>query len=216
MKINDFFDKIYCINIDRRTDRWESCLKEFEKYGLIVERFSAVDGNTENYNLGYPHDNELAGAISHLNVIKKSKDLDLKNVLILEDDVVFIENLNQFFQFLITLLPADWDGVHFGGNHVGGLSMINANIGKMNKSYALHAYGLNNKSYDPIILYMENCINNVIQNGKDVIKVSVAADFFMADLHKNLNFYCFRPHIAWQREDYSDIQRSKVNYNFLK
>lgn len=216
MKLNDFFDKIYCINIDRRTDRWESCLKEFEKHGLIVERFSAVDGNTNNYDLGYPYDNELAGAISHLNVIKKAKELNLKNVLILEDDVEFLNNVNELFGFFIKQLPENWDGINFGGNHIGGLLEVGVNLGKMRRSYALHAYGINNKSYDSIIAHMENSINNVIQNGKNVIKTSVAADFFMADLHNILNFYCFVPHLAWQKEDYSDIQRTKVNYDFLK
>lgn len=216
MKINDFFEKIYCINLDRRVDRWESSLKEFEKYELNVERFSAIDGNIDNYNLGHPFDNELAGAISHLNAIKKAKELKLKNVLILEDDVEFINNLNHLFPFFIKQLPLDWDGLHFGGNHIGGLSNVTVNLAKMRRSYALHAYAINDKSYDVIINYMETSINNVTQNGKKVIKTSVAADFFMADLHKNLNFYCFIPHLAWQKEDYSDIQKIKVNYFFLK
>lgn len=216
MNINDFFDKIYCINIERRIDRWESSSKEFEKYGLIVEKFSAVDGNTDNYNLGYPYDNELAGAISHLNAIKKAKELNLKNVLILEDDVEFIDNLNHLFPFFIKQVPNDWDGLNFGGNHIGGLLNVTINLSKMIRSYALHAYGINCKAYDSVIVHMENCINNVIQNGKNVIKTSVAADFFMADLHNHLNFYCFIPHLAWQKEDYSDIQKTKVNYNFLK
>jgi len=216
MKINDFFEKIYCINIDRRTDRWESCLVEFKKHDLEVERFSATDGNIDNYNLGYPYDNELAGAISHLNVIKKAKELNLKNVLVLEDDVVFEDGVNQLFPFFIEQLPNDWDFINFGGNHIGGLFYVSPNISKMNRSYALHAYGVNNKSYDQIIGYMEQLINNVIKNGKQVINTSVAADFFMADLHSRLNSYCFRPHIAWQKEDYSDIQKTKVNYNFLK
>lgn len=216
MGINEYFDKIYCINIDRRTDRWEECLKEFEKHNLNVERFSAVDGNTENYSLGYPYDNELAGAISHLNVVKEAKKLNLSKVLILEDDVQFSDNVNTLFLNYIEQLPLNWDGINFGGNHIGGLLTISQNVTKMRRSYALHAYGLNNKSYDQIIDYMENKIDNVVKNGRSVIRESVAADFFMADLHSRLNFYCFRPHIAWQKEDYSDIQRTKVNYDFLK
>ena len=216
MSINEFFDRIYCINIDRRVDRWESCIKEFEKHGLQVERFSAIDGNNEKYNLGYPYDNELAGAMSHLNVLKRSKELGLKNVLILEDDVVFIDNLNELFCEYIKQLPENWDGLHFGGNHILPLRRINSNLSKMSKSYALHAYGINEKSYIHIIEYLNNCINNVIVNGKEVISQSVAADYFMSDVHSKLDFYCFTPHLAWQKEDYSDIQKTKVNYEFLK
>ena len=30
MKITEFFDKTYCINLDRRLDRWSECFVEFE------------------------------------------------------------------------------------------------------------------------------------------------------------------------------------------
>ena len=41
--INDYFDKIYCINLDRRRDKWLDVQKEFIKHSLVVDRFSAVD-----------------------------------------------------------------------------------------------------------------------------------------------------------------------------
>ena len=42
----DYFDKIYCINLDSRY-RWELAQKEFKKVGILgrVERFSACVGN---------------------------------------------------------------------------------------------------------------------------------------------------------------------------
>ena len=42
--LNLYFDKIYCINLDRRDDRWEECIVEFNKHNLIVERYKAFDG----------------------------------------------------------------------------------------------------------------------------------------------------------------------------
>jgi hypothetical protein len=63
---------------------------------------------------------------------------------------------------------------------------------------------------------MNSRIQNVIDNGKDVIKTSVAADFFMADLQRISNWYCFRPHLAWQRTGFSDIQNTVMDYDFLK
>jgi len=41
----DFFNKIYCINLDRRSDRWEKVSKEFESIEIYdrVERFSAFE-----------------------------------------------------------------------------------------------------------------------------------------------------------------------------
>ena len=216
MTLNEYFDKIYCINIDRRVDRWEKCQKIFSKHNLEVERFSAIDGNTNNYNLGYPFDNELAGAISHTKVIEKAKNLNFKNVLILEDDVDFIDDLERSFTELINQIPKSWDGLLFGGNHVGGYTHLTQNVVRVNRSYALHAYALQEKNYDYVINHMNNKIQNVIKNGKEVIKNSVAADFFMADLHRSFEWYCFRPHLAWQRTGYSDIQQTIMDYDFLK
>lgn len=42
--LNDYFQEIHCINLDKRTDRWEECLNEFNKHNLKVNRFSAVYG----------------------------------------------------------------------------------------------------------------------------------------------------------------------------
>ena len=35
-KINDYFDKIICINLDKRTDRWTESLEQFKKAGIEV------------------------------------------------------------------------------------------------------------------------------------------------------------------------------------
>ncbi len=39
------FEAIYCINLDRRSDRWEAVQREFEKVGIRdrVIRFSAIE-----------------------------------------------------------------------------------------------------------------------------------------------------------------------------
>ena len=86
---------------------------------------------------------------------------------------------------------------------------------KMYRSYALHMYAVNSKFYDTILNYLNEKINNVLKN-KIIEASSVAADYFIADLHTDNNCYVIRPHLAWQREDYSDIQESIMNYDFLK
>jgi GR25 family glycosyltransferase involved in LPS biosynthesis len=211
MNLNNYFDKIYCINLDRRTDRWEKCKEQFDKLGIEVERFSAVDGNTENHGLGHPFDSELAGAISHTRVIEKAKQLGLKNVLVLEDDVVFHDDVQELFEKYAKQLPKDWDGVLFGGNHVAPTTFENRNIVKLQRSYALHAYAINAKAYDPITNYMNSQIDESIKRGKGKSGISIAADFFMANLQPSNKWYCFKPHLAWQAEDFSDIQNSTAS-----
>ena len=76
MSLLDNFDKVYCINLDSRKDRWKECVIEFNKIGILdeVERFSAVK-----------HERGIAGCtLSHYEIIKKCKKDGCKNVLIFE------------------------------------------------------------------------------------------------------------------------------------
>jgi GR25 family glycosyltransferase involved in LPS biosynthesis len=215
--LNNFFDKIYCINLDRRTDRWEECQKIFTKLGLEVERFSAIDGKQLTLPHGSVYNAEIAGAMSHTNVLKYAKEKGYKNILILEDDVEFHPDTNKLFDEFSKQLPKDWEMVFFGGNHVGGAIPVSENIQRLFGSYAIHAYGIREDVYDIIIKFMSDKIDMVFNNQNTKYTPSVAADYFMAQLHKTLNVYGFKtPHLAWQRTDFSDIQGAIMNYDFLK
>lgn len=213
MTLTNYFDKIYCINLDRRTDRWEECLKEFDKHGLDVERFSAKDG--KEIDLPYPHASELGGTISHLNVIKKAKELNLENVLILEDDVEFVSDLNIQLEKIFQLLPNDWDMIYFGGNHIGGFQLVNEFFFKIRRSYAIQCYAINSKCFDLLISHLDEKVNGLL-NHTISSEPGAAADFFIADLHPFLNCYVIRPHMSWQKESYSDIQEAIMFYPELK
>jgi GR25 family glycosyltransferase involved in LPS biosynthesis len=214
MLMNNYFDKIYCINLDRRTDRWDEVSKVFETNKLIVERHTAFDGKKE-LTLPYPSSSELAGAISHRDVILKAKELGLKNVLIFEDDVELIDDINEVFNNIKDYIPNDWDMIYFGGNHVGGLIQVNDYFFRCIRTYALHMYAVNEKSYDLIIKYLSDKIKWVL-NGKQSLKPSVAADYFISDIHQITNTYVVKPYLSWQKEGYSDIQESVMNYDFLR
>jgi len=79
------FDKIYCINLDTRPERWDYCKKEFAKYNMVelVERYPAVSFKKDKLAI-------KGITTSHINVIKLAKQNNYKNVLIFEDDVQFI------------------------------------------------------------------------------------------------------------------------------
>lgn len=215
MKLNDFFDKIYCINLDRRPDRWEQSQIIFNKFELNVERFSAFDGNNLITGYGKVYDCELAGTISHTTLIKKCLDLNLKNVLILEDDVEFHDNIFEKFNESILELPDNWDLLFFGGNHVGGFTQFSKNLIKLNRSYALQCYGVNNTNMEFIYKKMISYIGYTLTLNYQNIP-SVAADYYMAFLHNILNVYSIYPNVTYQRESFSDIQHHNVNYEFLK
>ena len=107
MKLNDYFDKIYCINLDRRTDRWEKCKIQFDKHGINVERFSALDGDKLEYSNKRLLPGEIGIIRSNLELVKKAKENNYKNILIFEDDVEFADDLNEKFEKYIKQVPED-------------------------------------------------------------------------------------------------------------
>ena len=49
MVLTDYFDKVYCINLDRRLDRWIKVSEIFKKNRFTnIERFPAIDGKDLN------------------------------------------------------------------------------------------------------------------------------------------------------------------------
>jgi GR25 family glycosyltransferase involved in LPS biosynthesis len=205
MSFKKYFDKIYCINLDRRKDRWEETIKELDKWGLTdeVERYSGVDGNSLK-NETQIKDGELGILNTHLKIINESKEKNYDNILIIEDDIQFTEKIKLIDDYM-SIVPNDWDMIYFGGNHnkhMGKkINYINDKIIKLEETYGIHCVAINNTIYDLIL--------NVIDKRKKPI------DVYYADIQKNYNCYGFNPSIALQRVSYSDIQNKVTDYKWL-
>jgi GR25 family glycosyltransferase involved in LPS biosynthesis len=95
VNLSKYFDKIYVINLDRRPDRYESFKTEMCKFGIKnIEKFSAIDGNLITQNNVKLLAGEIGILQSHLTIIKKCKEEGLNNVLIMEDDVFFSDEID--------------------------------------------------------------------------------------------------------------------------
>jgi GR25 family glycosyltransferase involved in LPS biosynthesis len=200
--INEYFKNVYCVNLDKRIDRWQQAQQEFDKHNIKVERFSAIEGNPDNIQT-----NILPGhvgcVLSHYNIVKKASELNLDNVLIFEDDVVFCDDLQLNFEEFIKQVPSDWDMLYFGGNHNNEpLQQITENVFKIHKTYTTHAYAIK-KTVFPVVLKM-------------FPKMKFEVDVMYSTLQQSFNCYVIKPHLAWQRDGYSDILQRNVNYDFLK
>ncbi|MFT5259856.1 MAG: hypothetical protein ACI9J2_002038 [Saprospiraceae bacterium] len=78
----DHFDVIFCINLDCQTHKWDFVLAQPKRLNIAnrLGRFSAVE-TPENHHIGC--------ALSHREIIQIAQDRAYKNVLVLEDDVLF-------------------------------------------------------------------------------------------------------------------------------
>jgi GR25 family glycosyltransferase involved in LPS biosynthesis len=95
--MSKYIDKIFYINLDKRTDRREKIEKQLNEYGLEYERYSAIPT---------PHSGIVGCGYSHLNVLKIARERGYKNVLILEDDFEFVVSKEEFEKQLIKLFES--------------------------------------------------------------------------------------------------------------
>ena len=207
-KLTSYFDKVYCVNLDRRPERWEESLIEFEKFGLEnIERVSAVDGNKiimSKYNTSILP-SELGLVLTNIHILKEAKEKNYNSILILEDDVVFTDEINNISQYM-EKLPSNWDMLYFGGNHNTHMGVkppqtINDKVCKLHNTYTTHCIGINKTIFDILLKVLE--------------KYRHPLDVEYANMQKIFNIYSFYPAMALQRVGYSDIQKGVRDYNWL-
>jgi len=157
----DFFEGIYCI-VPQHKEFVFQCAKYQLKTVGILER-SNIFNATEN-DLKYLHtespegvQRHLATSLAHLEIIKIAKEKGLKNVLIFEDDVKFLNNwqMNGLADAVKHL--SDWSLFYLGYNFVennGGITKISNNLVKVEKGSGInsvHAYAIHHSIYDYLL-----------------------------------------------------------------
>jgi GR25 family glycosyltransferase involved in LPS biosynthesis len=198
----DYFSRIFCINLDRRKDRWECCQKELDKVGILdkVERFSAIEET----------DSKLGIIKSNLEIVKFAKENNLDNVLIFEDDIKFIvddptEILNKAISQISDL---EWSLFYLGANVSEKLVKIKPNLILLKNALAVHSMAYNKIVYSTIIKKYD---------GIQKIEYSDILDVYLRD-EIQMNYKCLmtNPMLVTQRNSYSDIEKKVIDYSFIE
>ena len=113
--LENFVDRIFVINLDRRQDRWAHCVDQFAKLGLTnVERFPGWDGVIVN---GKPNGNAGCTA-SHRSILELTAYHKWRRVLVFEDDFEAVHSDTQErFAAILPELPEKWDLLYLGGHY---------------------------------------------------------------------------------------------------
>ena len=191
MNVNDFFDRVVVINLDRRTDRMDKLDPQLKELGIEYERFSAVDGK----ELGI--DPIVAGTMSHVAVMKKYEE---EKVLILEDDALFCENFNEKFAGVIETVPADWDVMYLGAL----IPRITGKVEPVNKDWARQIFSTGTQAYCLYPDMMQYFIDKIeIYDGYIDVGLRILAG--------DTNAYITQPNLVIQSPGYSDLRLKEVN-----
>ncbi|MFH2124006.1 MAG: glycosyltransferase [Pseudomonadota bacterium] len=133
-----FFDKIYCISIDKRLDRRTEAKKQFASVGLLERvEFELVTKHPDNQEKGIFQ--------SHMQCLHKGLQAGARHILIFEDDILFQEfngqNLHHATTFLQTL-PA-WNAFFPGALTTRITRTTEPSVVKIRYRCLAHAYALN-------------------------------------------------------------------------
>lgn len=205
LQVLSMLNKIIYINLDKRTDRREEIEDELIRYGLLntnikdnlVERFPAVST---------PGRGILGCTYSHLEVCKLARNRGYKNILILEDDFIFLINKKEFYENLDKLFTQQikFDVCMLAYNNIQPpLPTEYHFLMKTVEAQTASAYILNESVYEKFIELYEWAAPLLEQTGQHWI---YANDQIWKKLQSdpNINWYCFKERIGKQQDGYSD------------
>ena len=155
MRIDQFFQKGYYINLDRRTDRRVEFENEMDKYGYkdFFERVSAEDAINEPDHIK----KHYYCAQSFFNLFKKIYDNGHENVVIFEDDAYFYDGGNIPGHELVTKALdelqnfPDWEMIYFGGHPIREVDVVSETLYHAPTVLTLHAVGYKRSAIKEIL-----------------------------------------------------------------
>lgn len=155
MKIFNYIDAAFYINLDYRTDRKKAVEERCAELHIPVERFNAIQLRPEDVTNPHNDSNwhkKMSCTHSHFACIELAKKRGLQNVWIMEDDVKFSSNFTEIVPSIIEELKnMEWDMVFFGGQPNRKVIPYSNLLVKTNGVYGAHSYLVNSTFYDKIL-----------------------------------------------------------------
>ncbi len=216
MKMTEFFDRTYVVNLPERRDRRREMAQELANAGIAlapnqVEFFRAIRPESAG---DFPGIGALGCFLSHLSILKQAQKLKLKNVLIFEDDLAISkEFLAQQATLISQLQQQDWGMVYFG-HRIAGLSAAATETDSASNfllsSYngpieTTHFYGVNGQILDRLVAFFEQVQQRPAGHPDGgPMHVDAAYSMFRAQQPDVITLVA-NANLGWQRSSRSDI-----------
>ena len=207
MPINCLHDikHAFYINLEHRTDRKEYVEEELKKIGITANRFNAI--KMENGAIGC--------SMSHLKILQNAQQNNLDHVLIVEDDITFLNpelfksQINQFFK----IHNNNWDVILLAGNNMPPYKEIDDTCIQVSKCQTTTGYLVNGHYIKVLMQNVKLGLTNLISKPSEHSKFAI--DKFWFVLQGASKWFLITPLTVVQREGYSDIEKRVISYKHI-
>lgn len=193
----------FYINLDHRTDRKEHVTNQLTNLGLQgFERFNAI--KMENGAVGC--------SMSHLKILQSAVQNNWDHVLIVEDDITFLdlELFKANFETFLQRNGNNWDVILLAGNNMPPYDTIDDVCIKVKRCQTTTGYLVNGHYIKKLMENVKMGLTQLIH--KPASHAMYAIDKFWFVLQAVDKWYLIIPPTVVQREDYSDIEKKRTNY----
>jgi GR25 family glycosyltransferase involved in LPS biosynthesis len=227
MTLERYFDKLFVINLNRRTDRLEHFHHEMllNKVPLnCIERFEAFDT---------PHHGMIGATKSHREVIRRIASSNWERALIFEDDAEVVTadklkvagfiasqdvwkahcsvlngegNLQERFNYLSRFAPEKWDMLWLGGGYgERPIARVNKHVIRFRHLKCCAAYGISKEFAKHWTMKMDESTPPETHG---------AVDEMFHQYADACSFYVFQPRLIFTGKSKSDVNGLDTSYLF--
>ena len=202
-------DKVVYINLQKRQDRRQHIEDLLSKYNIEATRFEAVEHSSNGSAQSSPLNGLYGCGQSHLAVLKLARDNGWKNVLILEDDILFNkpkEDFEQDIERLFTEGP-EFDAFMLDINLQRSESTEQDWLIRVKYAHCAGAYIVQQHYYQKLIDLYEWALPLLLETGAHWI---YANDAVWGQLQEVDKWYTFKEQVCRQMSGYSDTKNMHI------
>lgn len=192
----------YYINLEHRTDRKEHVELQLKTLGIEASRFDAI--KMENGAIGC--------SLSHLKLLEQALENQYDHILIMEDDITFLDPelfKSQLNKFLKTR-DNKWDVILFAGNNMPPYERTDDTCIKVSRCQTTTGYLVNGHFIKALTQNVKMGLTHLLSRPTESNKFAI--DKFWFVLQSAARWYLITPPTVIQRADYSDIEKRCINY----
>jgi glycosyl transferase family 25 len=192
---------VYYINLPSRTDRKKHIKTQLKNLEWKSKRVEAVEMD----------DGRVGCTLSHIKCLKMAIEKNLDYIIILEDDIDFLDPsvfLKNFYNCLNSL--STWDVILIAGNNIRPYTRINDSCVKIVNTQTTTGYMVKNHYFSVLLENMKEGLTNLLKNPN--LHIKYAIDKYWFSLQEKDNWYLITPLTVAQLQGYSDIEQRETNY----